>query len=68
MESGCRYFDLGQSGDVSNLQSYKSSLGAAPRQVVDLRIEPPMLIGLRGVLERGQSGVVGLLSRLGYGS
>ena len=47
MESGCRFFDLGQSGDVSNLQSYKNSLGATPRQVVDLRIEPPLVARAR---------------------
>jgi hypothetical protein len=64
MESGCRFFDLGQSGDVSNLQSYKNSLGASPRHVVDLRIEPPMLTGARTLVERGKSGVLGLLGRL----
>ena len=68
MESGCRSFDLGQSGDVSNLQSYKNSLGASPRQVVDLRIEPALLTSARGAAERGKTGVVSLLSRLGYGS
>jgi hypothetical protein len=65
MESGCRYFDLGQSGDVSNLQSYKNSLGGTPRLVVDLRIEPPVLTGVRTVVERGKAGVIGLLGRLG---
>ena len=52
----------------SNLQSYKNSLGADPWQVIDLRIEPPVLTGARTAVERGKSGVVGLLSRLGYGS
>ena len=65
MESGCRFFDLGQSGDVSNLQSYKNSLGATPRQVVDLRIEPPLVARARTVAARGKTGVLGLLGRLG---
>ena len=64
MESGCRFFDLGQSGDVSNLQSFKNSLGATPRQVVDLRIEPPLVARARTAAERGKSGVLGLLGRL----
>jgi hypothetical protein len=57
-------FDLGQSGDVSNLQSFKNSLGATPRQVVDLRIEPPLVARARTAAERGKSGVLGLLGRL----
>ena len=40
-ESGCRYFDLGQSGGVEDLLRYKRSLGAEPREAVDLRIESP---------------------------
>ena len=51
-ESGCRWFDLGQSGDVTNLQHYKSRLGAEPRQVVDLRIETAAITGLRSATER----------------
>ena len=31
-ESGCRWFDLGQSGDVPELLRYKKSLGAEPRE------------------------------------
>ncbi|HEU5486771.1 MAG TPA: GNAT family N-acetyltransferase, partial [Microlunatus sp.] len=62
--SGCRYFDLGQSGDVSQLQSYKSSLGASPRRVVDLRIEPPALTRARTLADRGKQGAIGLLNRL----
>ena len=64
MESGCRFFDLGQSGDVSNLQSYKNSLGASPRQVVDLRIEPPLVARARTAASHGKTGVLGLLGRL----
>ena len=64
MDSGCRVFDLGQSGDVSNLQSYKNSLGATPRQVVDLRIEPAWMARTRTVLERGKAGTIDLLGRV----
>jgi hypothetical protein len=63
MESGCRWFDLGQSGDVSNLHSFKNSLGGAGRRVVDLRIEPPALTRARTVVERTKAGVIDLLSR-----
>jgi hypothetical protein len=64
MDSGCRFFDLGQSGDVSNLQSFKNSLGATPRHVVDLRIEPPWMARTRTVLERGKAGAIDLLGRV----
>lgn len=64
IESGCRYFDLGQSGDVANLQDYKNSLGASPRRVVDLRIEPPAVTRVRTVAERSKSGLIDLLHRL----
>ncbi len=64
IESGCRSFDLGQSGDVSNLQSYKSSLGALHRQVVDLRIEPTAVARARTLADRGKTAVVDLLGRL----
>ena len=67
MDSGCRFFDLGQSGDVSNLQSFKNSLGASPRQVVDLRIEPAWMARTRTVLERGKAGAIDLLGRVRRG-
>ncbi len=37
--AGCHYFDLGQSGETASLLSYKRSLGATAREVIDLRIE-----------------------------
>jgi Acetyltransferase (GNAT) domain len=61
--SGCRYFDLGQSGGVASLQQYKHSLGGTPRHVVDLRIEPPQLTRLREVKERTQASVMSMLTR-----
>jgi hypothetical protein len=64
MDSGCRFFDLGQSGDVSNLQSSKHSLGATPRHVVDLRIEPAWKSRTRTVLERDKAGAIDLLGRV----
>src|SRR5215210_7560530 len=60
--SGCRYFDLGQSGGVTTLQSYKNSFGATPHSVVDLRIEPPGLTRLRAAKERVQSAVVSAIT------
>ena len=65
MESGCRFFDLGQSGDVSNLQSYKNSLGGIPAAG---RRPPDRAAGWspgRGlVASHGKTGVIGLLGRL----
>ena len=61
--SGCRYFDLGQSGGVATLQQYKNSFGATPHWVVDLRIEPPTLTRLRSAKERAQGAVVAAISR-----
>jgi hypothetical protein len=61
--SGCRYFDLGQSGGVASLQSYKSSLGGVPRTVVDLRVEPPGLTLLWNAKDRAQGAVVAALTR-----
>ena len=64
MESGCRFFDLGQSGDESRLHAYKNSLGASPRRVVDLRIEPSVVTQVRSLAERSKAGALGLLSRV----
>ena len=60
--SGCRYFDLGQSGGVATLQSYKNSFGATPHWVVDLRNEPPGLTRLRSAKERLQGAVVSAIT------
>lgn len=65
--SGCRYFDLGQSGDVSNLQTYKNSLGGSPRRVVDLRIEAPTVTRARTLIESGKNRTIGLIGRLRRG-
>jgi Acetyltransferase (GNAT) domain len=61
-EAGCRFFDLGQSGDVASLLSYKSSLGSTPRRVVDLRIERPAVTYVRGLKDSTQRIVVGALA------
>lgn len=66
-ESGCRYFDLGQSGGVEDLLRYKRSLGAEPREAVDLLIESPRITGLRNVRKRAEGSVVKLLSHQGMG-
>lgn len=54
-ESGCHYFDLGQSSDLPGLLTFKKSLGALPQEVVDLRIEPPVVTRLWTARERGRS-------------
>jgi hypothetical protein len=56
--SGCRYFDLGQSGAVATLQSYQNSFGATPHWVVNLRIESPGLTRVRSAKERALGAVV----------
>ena len=61
--SGCRYFDLGQSGGVATLQQYKNSLGATARLVVDLRVEPPGLTRLRTAKDTVQGAVVAAMTR-----
>ena len=61
--SGCRYFDLGQSGGVASLEQYKNSFGATPRSVVDLRIEPPGLTRLRDAKERVKGALVATITR-----
>ena len=62
-EAGCRFFDLGQSGDVASLLSYKSSLGSTPRRVVDLRIERPAVTYVRSLKDSAQRIMVGALAR-----
>ena len=54
VDSGCRYFDLGQSSDVPGLLEYKRSLGGHPRDVVDFRVEPAAVTRVRGWKTRGQ--------------
>ena len=66
--SGCRWFDLGQSGGFDSLHHYTSSLSASPRSVVDLRIEPAGLARLRAVRERAEGVLVRALTRSPDGS
>lgn len=61
--SGCHVFDLGQSGETASLLSYKRSLGASARPVVDLRIERPGVARARQVESATQQWAVRLLSR-----
>ncbi|MGH3096064.1 MAG: GNAT family N-acetyltransferase [Streptosporangiales bacterium] len=71
--SGCRYFDLGQSGDAATLQRYKLSLGATPRWATDVRIETRMIAGARKLTERTRqwatrvAGTLAPRARVGYG-
>ncbi len=62
-ESGCQFFDLGQSGETASLLSYKRSLGATARAVVDLRIESPGVALVRRVESATEQWAVRALSR-----
>lgn len=59
---GCRFIDLGPSGDAEP-EYDTSSLGASPRSVVDLRIEPAGLARLRAARERAGGVLVRALTR-----
>ena len=61
--SGCSSFDLGQSGETASLLSYKRSLGATARAVVDLRIERPAVALARRAESATQQWAVRTLSR-----
>ncbi len=37
--SGCRFYDMGQSGGVASLEQFKQSFGATAKPLVDFRIE-----------------------------
>jgi hypothetical protein len=52
LDSGCRYFDLGQSSDLPGLLRYKQSLGGLPQQIIDVRVEPPTVTRLRVLQNR----------------
>jgi hypothetical protein len=62
-ESGCQFFDLGQSGETASLLSYKRSLGATARAVVDLRIESAGVALVRRVESATEQWAVRTLSR-----
>ena len=62
VRAGCRFLDLGPSGDV-NLGADQDSLGASPRSVVDLRIEPAGLARLRAARGRAEGVLARALTR-----
>jgi CelD/BcsL family acetyltransferase involved in cellulose biosynthesis len=62
--SGCRWFDLGQSGGAPDLLKFKRSMGGRPQEAVDLRIEPASVTSLRTAANRVKGGVVGMSARL----
>lgn len=66
-ESGCRWFDLGQSGGVEQLLRYKRSMGAEPREAIDLTIESPVVRRVQTARRRTEAAVVGLLSHRSMG-
>ena len=61
--AGCRFFDLGQSGETASLLSYKRSLGATAREVIDLRIEKPAISLVRRAETATQQWAVRAISR-----
>lgn len=64
---GCQTFDLGQSSGLPGLLRYKASLGARPREVVDLRIESPSITRLRAARSRAQGSLERLLAARSLG-
>jgi hypothetical protein len=62
-DAGCRWFDLGQSGEVATLQTYKTSLGGTPRRVVDLRIEHSQVSRARVLVQQAHRFAVARVSR-----
>jgi lipid II:glycine glycyltransferase (peptidoglycan interpeptide bridge formation enzyme) len=62
-DSGCRWFDLGQSGGVPELLKFKHSLGARTREAIDLRIEPAPVTALRTAKDQVKTGAIALASR-----
>lgn len=62
-DSGCRWFDLGQSGGVPELLKFKHSLGARTREAIDLRIEPAQVTALRTAKNQVKTGAIALAAR-----
>jgi hypothetical protein len=62
-DSGCRWFDLGQSGGVPELLKFKHSLGARTREAIDLRIEPAQVTALRTAKDQVKTGAIALAAR-----
>jgi hypothetical protein len=52
--AGCETYDLGQSSGLPGLLRYKASLGARPREVVDLRVESATVSRVRAVRARAR--------------
>ena len=63
VRSGCRSIDLGPADGVDTFQREENSLGAVPRSVVDLRIEPAGLARLRAARNRTKGVLVRALTR-----
>ncbi|GAA4288578.1 GNAT family N-acetyltransferase [Georgenia daeguensis] len=64
IDSGCRYYSMGESGGVAELIRFKQTLGATPRRAVEVRIERLPLTGLERLGHRGRAYAAGALSRL----
>lgn len=63
--SGCRFFDLGQSGGLPSLEHFKRKLGGVPHPIVDLRVEPPAITQLVMARDRAESTARSFLTRTG---
>jgi CelD/BcsL family acetyltransferase involved in cellulose biosynthesis len=66
--SGVTSFDAGQSGGVVALQDFKRSMGASPRHVVDIRVEPQLVTRARRTGEGAKQAALSVLRRRSSGS
>jgi len=61
--AGVTSFDAGQSGGVVDLQHFKHSMGASPREVIDLLVEPQLVTRARQAKDSAKRTVLSALRR-----
>jgi CelD/BcsL family acetyltransferase involved in cellulose biosynthesis len=66
--SGCRYYDMGQSGGIESLERFKQSFGATAQPLVDFRIERFPFSKGEIAFDEAQRRVLTCLSRLSSGT
>ena len=64
IDSGCRYYSMGESGGVAELVRFKQTFGATPRRAVEVRIERLPLTRLERLAGRGRAHAADALARL----
>lgn len=64
IDSGCRFYGMGESGGVADLQRFKQSFGATPAATADLRIERLPLSRVENAADRARTAVLEQLGRL----